>query len=170
MAPPPDPPVPPPNHLDLADGTTLDGFVADGTFPAAMSGRLVGACDGVVHSVHIRAGRVLSYRTRRIRSAAGGDTTASDIVVFGGSILVFGAGSLAHELSADFDTVRPVDLAGQSRPLSACPKRDPFTGDLHLLAVAPDGAQVHVVVASGATAAGFLGVAHAPVRFEPVKD
>jgi carotenoid cleavage dioxygenase-like enzyme len=80
----------------------------------------------------------------------GPDIVASNIVVFGGSILALGDGSLAYELTSDLDTLRRVDLAGQSRGLSAYPKRDPVTGDLHVLAIAANGAHSHVVVSSGA--------------------
>ncbi len=80
----------------------------------------------------------------------GPDVVASNIVAFGGSILALGDGSLAYELTRDLDTLRRVDLAGQSRGLAAYPKRDPITGDLHLLAVGANGAQAHVVVSSGA--------------------
>ena len=76
--------------------------------------------------------------------------TATDIFVFGGSILAFGRGSLAQELSSDLGhpprrsrrTVRQLCQRARSD--------DPTTGDLHLLAVAPDGNQTHVVVSSGA--------------------
>ena len=150
MAPPSDPSFPPSNHFQVAVETTLDGFDADGTLPAAMSGRLVGAYEGVVHSVHLHPGRAVSYRSGRIRSETGTDRATSDVFVFRGAVFVHTPGSLAHELNSDLDTAHPVDLAGQFRPLVACPKLDPITGDLHLLAVAPDGVQAHVVVSSGA--------------------
>ncbi len=150
MASPIDPSLPPSNHIEIADETSVGNLDVCRGFPRAVSGRLLGVQDDVVHSLDLDAGRVRSYRSRTVRSKSGTDLAASDIFVFSGSILAFGPGSLAHELSADLETVRPVDLAGRSRPLSACPKRDPFTGDLHLLALDPDGRQAHVVVPSGA--------------------
>jgi carotenoid cleavage dioxygenase len=115
-----------------------------------MSGWLLGAHAGVVHSVHLQAGRAISYRSRRIHTASAVCGGVSDIFVFGSSIFAFGPAALAHELSPELDTAQPVDLAGQSRGLSACPKHDPTTGDLHLLALATDGTQAHVTVSSGA--------------------
>ncbi|MEO7398039.1 MAG: carotenoid oxygenase family protein [Ilumatobacteraceae bacterium] len=150
MAPPTDPSPPPSKNLEAADATTLDNLDLRGTLPAAASGRLLGAHAGVVHSVHLQAGQAPSYRSRQVRAVVGTDTAASDTFVFGGSILAFGHESLAHELSSELDTVRSVDLAGQSRRLSACPKHDPITGDLHLLAATADGTQAHVLVSSGA--------------------
>lgn len=134
----------------MDDATTLEHFDVRGTLPAAVSGTLLGAHAGVIHSVDLHEGQTLTYRSCRIRTGTASDGTASDIFVFGGSLFAFGPASLAHELTPAFDTVRPADLAGQSRQLSACPKRNPTNGDLHLLAVAPDGTQAHVVVSSGA--------------------
>lgn len=150
MASPLDPSVPPSIHIEVADDTILATFDVRGAFPPAMSGRVLGAHGGVVHSVHLRSGHVLSYRSRRIPLNAGAHLAAGDLFAFGGSILSFTRGSLAEELSSDLAASRPVDLAGQSRALSACPKYDPISGDLHLLATARDGAQAHVVVTSGA--------------------
>ncbi len=124
-----------------------------GTLPAALSGRLVGIGPGsepghaAVHSVHLHAGRAVSYRSRWVVTDG---APLSNIIVFGGSILAFGDGSPAYELTSDFTTLRRVDLAGRSRGMSAYPKRDPHTGDLHVLASDATGAQAHVVVSSGA--------------------
>lgn len=135
------------SRIEAPDETTIVGLDVRGSFPTAMSGRLLGAHGGVVHSVHLGAGHDCSFRNRRVATHANNAT--SDIVVFGGSILAFSRGCLAEELSPNLDTSRPVDLAGRSQHLCACPKHDPITGDLHLLAVA-DGAHAHVVVSSGA--------------------
>ena len=145
---------------------SISDLAVEGTLPIELSGRLVGigpalpghpdtaAADGMVHSVHLDAGKAISYRSRWILTDAvarrlglppspgprssGPDIVAGGIVVFGGSILAVGEGSLAYELTADLDTLRRVDLAGQARGLAARPKHDPATGDLHLLAVEPD--------------------------------
>ncbi len=151
MVSPSDPSLPPSDHLDgVVDPTSFGNLEVRGAIPRAVSGRLLGVCDGVVHSVHLRGGRVVSYRSRRGPSEDEPGGTTSHIFVFGGSILAFDAGLLAQELSPDLDAARPVDLAGRGQALSACPRHDPISGDLHLLAVAPDGAQAHVVVSSGA--------------------
>jgi 8'-apo-carotenoid 13,14-cleaving dioxygenase len=196
MAPPTEPPRPPTNE-DLA-GTIITGLVVRGALPAALSGWLLGigpdcdsdvsgfrsseGSDGVVHSVHLHAGRVISYRTRRVITDAvakrlrvdpspgprssGPDIVAGNIVAVGGSILALGDGSLAYELTADLDTLRRVDLAGQSRGLAAFPKRDPVTGDLHILAIAATGAQAYVVVSCGALTRTSRSIAGAPERIK----
>ncbi len=198
MAPPTEPPRPPPN--EVRDGTTITGrLTVQGTLPNALSGLLLGigpdsdsdgsrfrspgADDGVVHSVHLHAGRATSYRNKWVITDAvakrlgmdpapgpwsnGPDIVASNIVAIGGSILALGDGSLAYELTSDLDTLRRIDLAGQSRGLAAYPKRDPGTGDLHLLAIAATGDQAHVVVSSGALTRTSRAIGGAP---EPIKD
>jgi carotenoid cleavage dioxygenase len=136
----------------------------------------------VVHAVEMHAGRSISYRSRwvitdavarRLRMGftpgprnAGPDIVASNVVAFGGAILALGDGSLAYELTPDLDTLRRVDLAGQSRGLAAFPRRDPATGDLHVLAADATGAQEHVVVSSGALTRRSRPVAGVPGRIK----
>ena len=138
------------------------------------------ADNGMVHSVLLHAGRFISYRSRWVVTTSvaqrlgvapppgprntGPDIVASNIVAFGGSILALGEGSLAHELTPELDTLRRVDLAGQSRALAAFPKRDPITGGLHLLTVAPTETQAHVVVSSGALTRTTRTLDDAPTR------
>ena len=109
-----------------------------GALPHDMAGRLLGVHGDVVHCAEFHGGRLLTYRIHRVRHDTHADIATDNIVVFGGSILTFGRGSLAHELSSNLDTSTPVDLAGRSRRLIACPVGDQNTGDLHLLAAAPD--------------------------------
>jgi carotenoid cleavage dioxygenase len=170
--------------------TIISDLAFEGPLPIELSGRLVGigpalpghpetaAADGMVHSVHLDAGKAISNRSRWIHTDAvarrlglplspgprssGPDVIAGGIVVFGGSILAVGEGSLAYELTADLDTVRRVDLAGKARALAARPKLDAGTGDLHLLALEPDGEQAHVVVSAGAHTRMTRSIAGAP--------
>ena len=121
-----------------------------GRLPGSVSGRLLGIHGGVLHSVRIRHGQDVSYRTHRIQPAGSTDRADHELIVFGGSILAFSHGHLVEQLGPDLDTLTPVDLAGQSRRLSARPRRDPTNGDVHLVASTPDGSQAHVVVSSGA--------------------
>ena len=178
MAQPTDPSFVPPNPDALGDEASVSGLEVVGALPPELSGCLLGigpghsetgspgTGDGVVHSVHLHAGRALGYRRRRVRTdpvanrlgierptglpPARRTGVADSIVVFSGSTLALGDSSLAYELSLDLDTLRRVDLAGHSRGLTATPKLDPATGDLHLIAAETDGAQAHVVVSSGA--------------------
>jgi carotenoid cleavage dioxygenase-like enzyme len=130
--------------------TTLQACTGPSRPHEAVAGRLLGIHRGVLHSIQIHHGRELSYWSHRIRSDGATDGSDRELMVFGGSILTFGHGTLAQRLSPDLGSSAPVDLAGQSRRLAACPRRDPISGDLHLLATAPDGSQAHVVVSSGA--------------------
>lgn len=130
--------------------TTLRGSALPGRVLEAVTGRLLGLHAGVLHSVQLHHGREVSYRSHRVEPARSADCTVRGLVVFGDSILAFGHGTLARRLSSDLDTCASVDLAGQSRRLSAFPRRDPISGELHLLAVASDGSQAHVVVSSSA--------------------
>ncbi|MCU1360625.1 MAG: carotenoid oxygenase [Ilumatobacteraceae bacterium] len=160
----------------------ITNLAVRGTLPAGLNGRLLcigpdhgvahsdtrigSAAEGVVHSIHLSAGRVLSYTSRRVITDAvarrlglnpspgprgeGPDVIADWIVVVGGSVLALGNDSLAYELSSDLDTLRRVDLAGQCRGLAATPQRDPITGDLHILANDASEQPVHVVVSARA--------------------
>ena len=118
-----------------------------GLVPPTLSGRLIGIGPrGVVHSVEVRPGRSVTYRSRRIRP----EVDVHHVVAFSGTTLAFGDDLPAFELSAALDTLRPVDLAGQGRPLAPFPKHDPTTGELHVIAGAVGETQAHVVVSAGA--------------------
>lgn len=158
MASPIDRPLPSRTSTAVAAETTRQGLTVRGALPDAVSGCLLGIHGDVVHLVQLHQGGELSYRTHRVQA----HTRTTDVMVFGGSILAFGRGSLAHHFSPDLDVLNPVDLAGQSRRLSSCPKRDEATGDLHLLAAAPDGSQAHVVVSSGALTRRSRSIIDAP--------
>ncbi|PPG26419.1 carotenoid oxygenase [Pseudoclavibacter sp. RFBG4] len=105
---------------------------------------------GMIHGVRLRDGRAEWYRNRWVRqspvtrtlgeprraySVLGGVDTASNINVVGhaGRILSLGeGGTLPFELDASLETVGPYDFDGTLRAgLSAHPKTDPETGDLH---------------------------------------
>ncbi len=146
MASPIDRPLSSRRSTAIAVETTVQGRTLRGAVPDAVSGRLLGIHGDVVHVVQLHQGGELSYRTHSVQP----HTRTTDVMVFGGAILAFGPGSLAHQLSSNLDTLTPVDLAGQSRRLSSCPKPDEGTGDLHVLAAGSEGSQAHVVVSCGA--------------------
>jgi carotenoid cleavage dioxygenase-like enzyme len=138
--------MPPSTHPSLQTSHDVDIEVR-GLVPPALSGRLLGIGPrGVAHSVEVRPGRTASYRGRRIRP----DVDVQHVVAFSGTTLALGDGLPAFELSAALDTLRPVDLAGQGRPVAPFPKHDPTTGELHIIAGAVGGTQAHVVVSAGA--------------------
>jgi carotenoid cleavage dioxygenase-like enzyme len=135
MTSPTEPSNPPSQDLDVR-----------GALPLGLSGHLVGlGRDGVVHCVHFDRGRV-SYLARSIRAG----TDVKDLVAFEGSVLVYGDDSSVRQLILDAGTLRRVDLAGHRRTVAACPKFDPASGELHLVARDWTGAHMHVVVPPGA--------------------
>ncbi|HEY4607998.1 MAG TPA: carotenoid oxygenase family protein [Ilumatobacteraceae bacterium] len=144
----------------------IHDLTVHGELPAALSGRLLsigpassgGADTSVIHCVQLDAGRAVSYESRSVITD---DVAASNLIVFGGSVLALGDGSPAYEVSFDLATVRRVDLAGQSRNLRADATRDPLTGDVHVLADAADGRQAHVVVSAGAFTRTSREICHA---------
>jgi carotenoid cleavage dioxygenase-like enzyme len=180
------PPLSPSDDCDVDNAVA--GLTIVGGFPIGLSGRLLGIGpdangDGVIHCIDVRAGGSVSYRRSWVNTDAvaqrvgidrspgprndGPDTIADSIILFGGSILAFGHGSLAYELTPSLDTVRRVDLAGQTRGLTGFPKIDAATGDLHLLTVPAAGAQVHVVVSAAAHMRTTRSIGAAPL---PVND
>ncbi len=151
MPSPTDPSNPP--HVDLD---------VRGAVPPGLFGQLAGiGRDGVVHSVRVRDGRV-SYQRRRLRT----DAVVHNLVALGGALLAFGDDSPAYELTTDVDTLRRVDLAGHGRALTAYPKHDPATGELHFIAHDTDGLQAHVVVDAGALTRHSRPIAETPNRIE----
>lgn len=164
------PPIALPPHtwtsIKVSVETTHRDLAVRGALPHAVSGRLLGVHSDVVHCAELHGGRLLTYGVHRVRHDTGADIAADNLLVFGGSILTFGPGFLAHELSPNLDTLTPVDLAGRSRRLTACPKRDQNTGDMHLLAAAPDRTQAHVVVSSGALTRRDRPIIDPPNRVE----
>lgn len=109
---------------------------------------------GMVHGLRLRDGRAEWYRSRYVRSPElaaelGEDPPpnpyAADVPVFAANTNVIGhagttlalveAGAPPIELSYELGTLRVTDLAGTlEHPFSAHPKRDPVTGELHLVA------------------------------------
>jgi len=132
-----------------------------GSVPSGLSGRLLGiGRDAFVYSVAFGAGRTVSYRGGRVRT----DAVVHHVVPFDGALLAFGDDSPAYELTADLDTLHRVDLAGQGRALAPFPKHDSTTGELHLVALAADGTQEHVIVSAGALTRRSRSIIHLPGR------
>ena len=178
----------PSDDRDVEADSTVAGLTIAGGFPAGLSGRLLvigpdANGDGVIHCIHVRAGCSVSYQRSWVNtdvvaqrlgidrspgpSNGDPDIVTGNIVVFCGSILAHGDGSLAYEVTPELDTVRRVDLAGQSRGVTGFPKIDPATGDLHLLTVAAAGTQAHVMISAGALTRTTRTIAAAPA---PVND
>lgn len=146
------PSLPPPEFLDVE---------VHGDVPTIVSGRIVGiGHDGVVHSVVLSALRLASYRAQQL----GTGTSVQNVLAFGGTILALSDDSPAHELSAELDAFRFVDLAGLGRVPAPFPKKDPITAELHLVAGAHDGTQSHTVVTADALTRSGRTIVDAPRR------
>ena len=119
---------------------------------------------------HDRRRRPEARRRADARPATvGDDVVAANLIAFGTSILAFGDGALAYELSARLDTIRRVDLAGARRSLVAHSKVDPHTGELHLLTFASTGSQLHVAVSRGALTRTIRSIDDAPSRIRQLE-
>jgi len=107
---------------------------------------------GMIHGVRVGGGRAQWYRNRWVRQAPvsralkeprrtygvlGGMDAASNINVIGHAgktLSLTEGGTLPFELTDELDTVGPCDFGGSLRgAMSAHPKVDPLTGELHSL-------------------------------------
>jgi carotenoid cleavage dioxygenase-like enzyme len=103
--------------------------------------------DGMVHGVRFERGRARWYRNRYVRTplyeasagfgegAPGGAVTQSNVsaIRFGDRLLTSGEVGLPYELDpGDLHTIGPADFGGRlATSMTAHPKVDPATGDLH---------------------------------------
>ncbi|MEU8899872.1 carotenoid oxygenase family protein [Nocardia sp. NPDC048505] len=108
---------------------------------------------GMVHGLRLRAGRAEWYRNRWVRTPAldgapyvrpdgGVDLTASvagtHIIEHAGRILALQEANLPFEMTAELATVGPYDFGGKlTTAMTAHPKQDPVTGELHFFAYSP---------------------------------
>jgi carotenoid cleavage dioxygenase-like enzyme len=134
---------------------TID-LAGSGTVPTGLSGQFVHLSDGIVRAVRLSEGQASSYCERSVA------TGVTNLVSFGRSILAFGDGVLAYEFGVDLDAARRVDLAGAHRRLTAHPKVDPITGELHLLTSTCDPPQLHVRVSPGFLTRTIRSIDNAP--------
>ncbi|WP_405143390.1 carotenoid oxygenase family protein [Sphaerisporangium sp. NBC_01403] len=105
------------------------------------------AGDGMIHGVRLRDGRAEWYRNRWVRTrkftdgapyvgADGPDRTAvtanTSVMRHAGKILALVESGLPYELTPELETVGPCDFGGRlTTAMTAHPKRDPATGELH---------------------------------------
>ncbi|NUS55396.1 MAG: 9-cis-epoxycarotenoid dioxygenase [Streptomycetaceae bacterium] len=106
--------------------------------------------DGMLHGVRFEDGRATWYRnrwvdtdrsgvhrpdgTRNLRSAAAN----THVVRHAGRMLALVESSFPYEITPDLGTVGPYDFAGRlDTPMTAHPKADPVTGELHFFGYSP---------------------------------
>jgi carotenoid cleavage dioxygenase-like enzyme len=124
--------------------------------------------DGMVHGVALGDGRARWYRNRWVRTAARAERLGqpdpggppepfpapnagnTSVIRHAGHLLALYEVGLPHELSGELDTLGRFDFAGcLAGPMTAHPKLDPATGELHLFGYLP-GLRYAVADASGA--------------------
>ncbi|MFB7721107.1 carotenoid oxygenase family protein [Nocardia sp. NPDC056100] len=108
---------------------------------------------GMIHGLRLRDGRAEWYRNRWVRTPAldgapllredgSMDLTASiagtHIIEHAGRILALQEANLPFEMTPELDTVGPYDFGGKlTTAMTAHPKQDPVTGELHFFGYSP---------------------------------
>ncbi|MFE2870860.1 carotenoid oxygenase family protein [Embleya sp. NPDC059259] len=123
---------------------------------------------GMLHGIRLREGRAEWYRNRWVRTPAldgapfqredgSVDRTASvagtHIVEHGGRLLALQEANVPFEVTRELATVGPYDFAGRlTTAMTAHPKEDPVTGELHFFGYSPFPPFLTYYVASAAGA------------------
>ena len=183
------------HYTPVADEITVTGLTVDGSLPPELTGRLLrnghnpqpGVTpahwfkgSGMVHGIRLRDGRAEWYRNRWVHTPAldgapymtphGPDLTVSTagthVIEHAGRLLALCEANLPFELTRTLDTVGAYDFHGKLRTaMTAHPKEDPVTGELHFFGSSPfppfltyhvadaKGEIVHSAEVPGATAA-----------------
>lgn len=108
---------------------------------------------GMLHGIRLRNGRAEWYRNRWVRTGklaghpyltrtGGLDRTAvpanTHVLAHAGRLLALVENGLPYEVTDDLDTLGPCDFDGRlSTAMTAHPKRDPVTGELHFFGYGP---------------------------------
>ncbi|MBL1075732.1 carotenoid oxygenase family protein [Nocardia sp. 2] len=119
---------------------------------------------GMIHGLRLREGRAEWYRNRWVRTPAldgapchradgSIDLTASvagtHIIEHAGRILALQEANLPFELTPELDTVGAYDFGGRlTTAMTAHPKEDPVTGELHFFAYSPVAPHLIYYIAS----------------------
>ncbi|MFH7594370.1 carotenoid oxygenase family protein [Streptomyces racemochromogenes] len=155
------------HYEPVADELTATDLTVDGTLPPELTGRLIRNShnpkpgvtpthwfkgSGMVHGIRLREGRAEWYRNRWIQTPAldgapymtehGPDLTASTagthVIEHAGRLLALCEANFPFELTPGLDTVGPYDFDGTLRSaMTAHPKSDPVTGELHFFGSSP---------------------------------
>ncbi len=108
---------------------------------------------GMLHGVRLAGGRAEWYRNRWVRTPAFDGASphrpdgwmdltvrnaGTDVVEHAGRLLALSEASLPYEVTADLDTVGVFDFHGSlASAMTAHPKEDPATGELHFYSYSP---------------------------------
>ncbi|MFB4317769.1 carotenoid oxygenase family protein [Actinomadura sp. 21ATH] len=155
------------HYTPAVDEITATGLTVEGHLPPELNGRLVRNShnpkpgvtpthwfkgSGMVHGIRLRDGRAEWYRNRWVRTPAlegapymterGVDLTASTagthVIEHAGRLLALCEANLPFELDSDLETVGAYDFDGKLRSaMTAHPKTDPATGELHFFGSSP---------------------------------
>ncbi|MEU5811370.1 carotenoid oxygenase family protein [Streptomyces sp. NPDC047718] len=155
------------HYTPVTDEITATGLTVEGTLPPELTGRLIRNShnpkpgitpthwfkgSGMVHGIRLRDGRAEWYRNRWVHTPAldgapymtehGPDLTASTagthVIEHGGRLLALCESALPFELTPDLETVGAFDWNGKlTSAMTAHPKEDPTTGELHFFASSP---------------------------------
>ncbi|MFE2728691.1 carotenoid oxygenase family protein [Kitasatospora sp. NPDC059327] len=155
------------HYTPVADEITATGLTVEGRLPTELTGRLIRNShnpkpgvtpthwfkgSGMVHGIRLRDGRAEWYRNRWVHTPAldgapyltehGPDLTASTagthVIEHAGRLLALCEANLPFELTADLETVGAYDFGGKlTSAMTAHPKVDPATGELHFFASSP---------------------------------
>ncbi|WP_405496670.1 carotenoid oxygenase family protein [Streptomyces sp. NBC_00096] len=155
------------HYTPVTDEVTATDLTVEGTLPPELTGRLLrnghnpkpGVTpthwfkgSGMVHGIRLREGRAEWYRNRWVRTPAlegapymtekGPDLTASaagtHIIEHAGRLLALCESNFPFELTPELETIGVHDFSGKLRTaMTAHPKEDPVTGELHFFGSSP---------------------------------
>jgi carotenoid cleavage dioxygenase len=148
----------------VADEITVRELTVHGTLPSELNGRYFRnghnpkpgitpshwfRGEGMIHGVRLSGGRAEWYRNRWVRTPfldgvpfTGTElevsAAATNIIFHGGRYLALQEANLPWEVTAELDTVGVYDFGGKlTSAMTAHPKEDPVTGELHFYSYSP---------------------------------
>ncbi|MFF7079427.1 carotenoid oxygenase family protein [Streptomyces lavendulae] len=155
------------HYTPVADEVTATELTVEGALPPELTGRLIRNShnpkpgitpthwfkgSGMVHGIRLREGRAEWYRNRWVHTPAldgapymteqGPDLTASTagthVIEHAGRLLALCEANLPFELTPELETVGAYDFGGKlTSAMTAHPKEDPQTGELHFFSSSP---------------------------------
>ncbi|GGQ18175.1 carotenoid oxygenase family protein [Streptosporangium pseudovulgare] len=155
------------HYTPAVDEISATGLTVEGHLPPELNGGLIHNShnpkpgvtpthwfkgSGMVHGIRLRNGRAEWYRNRWVRTPAledapymtgrGVDLTASvagtHVIEHAGRLLALCETNFPFELDAELETVGAYDFDGKLRSaMTAHPKTDPVTGELHFFGSSP---------------------------------